>query len=126
MRFLSLGGGLLAFAVACTPRAAVDERTAPRTAHPAAPVNPARFALVHVTVVDPGDGSEARDRAVVVEGDRIVAVVAAGELPAAPPVRAIEANGKYVIPGLWDMHVHFADPNSGKLFVASGVTGVRV
>jgi cytosine/adenosine deaminase-related metal-dependent hydrolase len=43
-----------------------------------------------------------------------------------PTLRVGDARGKYVIPGLWDMHVHFADPGSGRLFITNGVTGVRV
>jgi hypothetical protein len=86
----------------------------------------ARFALLHVTVVDVAGAVEEPDRAVVVDGDRIVAVVAADAVPASPPARLLDARGKYIIPGLWDMHVHFADPSSAKLFIANGVTGVRV
>ena len=87
---------------------------------------PRRLAIVHVTVVDPGSGAEEPDRAIVIDGDRISMVVAADAVPDSPAVRSIDAHGKYVIPGLWDMHVHFIDPASGKLFVANGVTGVRV
>jgi imidazolonepropionase-like amidohydrolase len=85
-----------------------------------------RTALLHVTVVDPSNGTETADRAVVFEGDRIVAVVASDALPATPPTRTIDGRGKFVIPGLWDMHVHFSDPPSPPLFIANGVTGVRV
>jgi hypothetical protein len=53
-----------------------------------------------------------------------VAVGPAASAPAAQ--RVIDAHGKWVIPGLWDMHVHFADPAWADLFVANGVTGVRV
>lgn len=101
---------------ASTPRKDAGDAEAPAT----------RFALMHVTVIDVASGSEQTDRAVVVDGDRIVAVVPSAELPASPPARAIEAKGKWVIPGLWDMHVHMAEPTAGKLFIANGVTGVRV
>jgi hypothetical protein len=80
---------------------------------------------VHVTVVDPETGTEAADRTVIVDGDRIVSIGESGA--AAPPAkRVVDARGKWLIPGLWDMHVHFADPTWGALFVANGVTGVRV
>ena len=84
----------------------------------------ARVALAHVTVIDVASGQAESDRTVVLEGDRIVAVgtgAAAGSV-----ARTIDLAGKYVIPGLWDMHVHFATRPFGKLFVANGVTGVRV
>jgi hypothetical protein len=85
-----------------------------------------RFALVHATVIDVTNGARQADRTVVVDGDEIVAVVNGDAVPDTPPARTIDARGKYLIPGLWDMHVHFADPASAKLFIANGVTGVRV
>jgi imidazolonepropionase-like amidohydrolase len=90
-----------------------------------------RIALLHVTVIDPRDGSAQPDRTVVVDGDVIAAVVpSGGPLPAsgagATVPRIVDAQGKFIVPGLWDMHVHFADPGSAKLFIANGVTGVRV
>ena len=39
--------------------------------------------------------------------------------------RVIDARGKTVIPGLWDMHVHYGDPEDGLLHLAAGVTCVR-
>ena len=38
----------------------------------------------------------------------------------------VDATGKFLIPGLWDMHVHWDDKNYLPLFLANGVTGVRV
>jgi imidazolonepropionase-like amidohydrolase len=111
--------------LACLALAAASCAVARPTSNGGAPavVSPSAVAIAPVTVVDVASGSEVPDRAVVVDGDRIVAVVAAS---AAPAVRTIDGRGKYVIPGLWDMHVHFADPNAAMLFVANGVTGVRV
>jgi imidazolonepropionase-like amidohydrolase len=42
--------------------------------------------------------------------------------------RVIDGRGKFLIPGLWDMHVHVAMPggrNVLPLYIANGVTGVR-
>jgi imidazolonepropionase-like amidohydrolase len=114
--FRTLASALVIATLACNS-------SVPPTQPRAVALSPAAFALVHATVVDVASGSELRDRSVVVDGDRIVAVV-----EGAPPAgaRAIDARGKWIIPGLWDMHVHFNDPNSAALFVANGVTGVRV
>jgi len=66
---------------------------------------------------------------VVVEGDHIVAVTPASQ--SKPPARAqvIDAQGKFVIPGLWDMHTHsFLAPDLTRqlsMYLANGVTGVR-
>ncbi len=37
----------------------------------------------------------------------------------------IDARGRFVLPGLWDMHVHYGDPSQGLLHLACGVTNVR-
>jgi imidazolonepropionase-like amidohydrolase len=87
---------------------------------------PADFALTHVTVVNPERGDEDPDRTIVVREGRIERVVPSDRFQAASARRILEERGRYVIPGLWDMHVHFLEPRSAKLFVANGVTAVRV
>lgn len=69
-------------------------------------------------------------RSVVVRGDKILAVNPAlsGNSAAAPHV--IDGSGQYLIPGLWDMHVHFLyEPQlteqMANLFLHYGVTSVR-
>src|SRR5262249_23052144 len=42
-----------------------------------------------------------------------------------PAAQVVDASGKYLVPGLWDMHVHWADKPSLALYLANGVTGVR-
>jgi imidazolonepropionase-like amidohydrolase len=39
--------------------------------------------------------------------------------------RVIDAGGKFLIPGLWDMHVHWYNRDTLTLFTANGVTGIR-
>ena len=89
------------------------------------------LALTHVTVID-GTGAEPLpDRTVLITGDRITSITTAS---APPGARVIDARGKYLIPGLCDMHVHLAgvaaDPKWSKatllpLLVANGITTVR-
>nr|MCU0622875.1 amidohydrolase family protein [Gemmatimonadaceae bacterium] len=65
---------------------------------------------------------------VVVEGDRIVAVGPTGQVPVPRGATVLDARGKTVLPGLWDMHTHFfsaSEDVSGLLHLASGVTTVR-
>ena len=59
---------------------------------------------------------------VTVDGNRIVRVEPTGAVPAGAEV--IEAAGKTLMPGLWDMHAHVS-PNDGMLNLAAGVTTVR-
>jgi predicted amidohydrolase YtcJ len=54
-----------------------------------------------------------------------VAVAPSAEVRVPSQTRIIDASGKYLIPGLWDMHVHIYDERQLPLFTANGVTGVR-
>ena len=85
-------------------------------------------AITHATLIDPDAGSTRRDMTIVIRGPRIEQVGASRSVRPPPGARVIDATGKYVIPGLWDMHVH-ADVPGGRallpLYVANGVTGVR-
>ncbi len=89
--------------------------------------------FLHVTVINPGTNSEEKDRAVVIREGRITEVVAARGFRLPHGASVVDGRGKYMIPGLWDMHVHsaFGDwfPRGREvilpLFVANGVTGVR-
>jgi imidazolonepropionase-like amidohydrolase len=89
--------------------------------------------ITHVTVINPGPSSVRPEQTVVIVGDRITAVSDQANAPVAKNARVIDAGGQYLIPGLWDMHVHsaFGDWFPGgrdiilPLFIANGVTGVR-
>jgi hypothetical protein len=82
--------------------------------------------IVHVTVVDVSSGKELPDQTVVLEGDRIVSAAAFDPTAAAPQGRVVDAQGAFLMPGLWDMHVHIQDLEDLPLYVANGVTGVRL
>ncbi|HXV17656.1 MAG TPA: hypothetical protein VD758_12800, partial [Gemmatimonadaceae bacterium] len=64
---------------------------------------------------------------IVVKGDRIVAVGPAESIKTPPGATVIDAAGKTVIPGMWDMHTHldFTSEEDGAIELASGVTTVR-
>ena len=85
-----------------------------------------------MTVIDVAGGPPKPDMTVTVHGGRIAAISeSSGKLPKETLV--VDGHGKFLIPGLWDMHVHtnFGDWLPGgkelilPLFVANGVTGVR-
>lgn len=92
---------------------------------------PHALALTHVTVIDATDSAPQPDRTVLISGERIASIS-----EASPPndARVIDGRGKFLIPGLCDMHVHLAgvtaDPRWSKttllpLLIANGVTTVR-
>ena len=61
---------------------------------------------------------------VVVTGNRITAVGPDDQVNV-PGAQVIDATGKTLLPGLWDMHVHITPGEDGLLFVAAGVTTAR-
>jgi hypothetical protein len=89
----------------------------------------AAIAITHVTIVDVTEGQPRGDVTVVVRGNRIAAIGRADSLATPSDARVVDGRGKFLIPGLWDMHVHAAWPGMddalSELFVANGVTGVR-
>jgi hypothetical protein len=84
------------------------------------------IAFTHAAVIDPATGTIEPGMTVVVSGDRIaeVAKTTALKLPAGTLI--VDATGKYLIPGLWDMHAHgVSNKRTIELFLANGITGVR-
>jgi imidazolonepropionase-like amidohydrolase len=85
-------------------------------------------AITNVTSIDPASGgARHRNMTIIVRGARIVSVGPATS--AVIPAQAViyDATGRYLIPGLWDAHVHLtqAGEKAMPLFVANGVTSVR-
>jgi len=87
---------------------------------------PKPVVFTHVTVID-GTGAPAKpDTTVVIIGNRIAALGEAGKVRVPKDARVIDATGKYLIPGLWDMHVHTGYKETYlPLYIANGITGVR-
>jgi imidazolonepropionase-like amidohydrolase len=88
--------------------------------------------ITHVTVIDATGAGPKPDMTVVVRAGRIAGIErASSKVP--KDAYVVEGRGKFLIPGLWDMHVHtnFGDwlPGGAEiilpLFVANGITGVR-
>ena len=62
---------------------------------------------------------------VVMSGDRITAVGKDGSVAIPAGATVIDAAGKALLPGLWDMHVHIQPGDDGLLHIAAGVTNAR-
>jgi imidazolonepropionase-like amidohydrolase len=89
------------------------------------PPSPAPLAFTHVTLID-GMGAKPRlNQTVVVTGERITALGRTGKLKLPAGARMMDGTGKFLIPGLWDMHVHVGSRSDLPLFIANGVTGIR-
>ncbi len=86
------------------------------------------LAITRVAVIDGRDSLPRRNQTVLVRGHRIVAVGPAASVTVPARATTVDGRGKFLIPGLWDMHVHTAVPGGREtlaLYVASGVTGIR-
>lgn len=81
--------------------------------------------IANATVVPMSRDGELARHTVVIRGDRIVAVAPSAELPVPAGVTAIDGTGKWVMPGLADMHVHVFGDDQLAMLVAAGVTTVR-
>lgn len=86
------------------------------------------IAFVNVTLIDMTDDQPKPNMTVVVSGNRITEIGKSVKIPRNAQI--IDAGGKFMMPGLWDMHVHPLPANrwewSSRLQIANGVTGNRV
>jgi imidazolonepropionase-like amidohydrolase len=110
-----IGIGLLLLSLAAAPALARQEAGS--------------VVITGATVIDVASGEKRADMSVVVTGNRIRAVGPASEVSGPDGARVIDGRGAFVIPGLWDMHVHAVWPGVSQAFfpalVAHGITGVR-
>jgi imidazolonepropionase-like amidohydrolase len=93
-----------------------------------------QLAITHVTLIDGTGRAPQADQTVLIAAGRINAVGATATIKIPKTARIIDASGKFLLPGFWDMHVHLAginaDPPWSKqvllpLLLANGITGVR-
>lgn len=103
---------------------ALPARTAPPPAPTAEKARP--LVLTHVTVIDATGAPAQADRTVVILGDRIAEIGAGASVRVPRDAQVVDATGKFLIPGLWDMHVHWLHRDYLPLFIANGVTGIRI
>ncbi len=91
------------------------------------PHRPAGVLIDNVRLVSmvPGAPDATDGQAVLVIGDRIAQVGAAGELSAPEGVLTVDARGHSLIPGLIDAHIHLSDEAELAGYLAHGVTGLR-
>jgi imidazolonepropionase-like amidohydrolase len=88
------------------------------------------IAITDVTLIDATGAPPRPKTTVVIEGDRIAEIrdSDAGANPSG--VSVVDGTGRYLIPGLWDAHVHtfvfsWQPDHQLPLFIANGVTGIR-
>jgi imidazolonepropionase-like amidohydrolase len=93
----------------------------------AAPVAKAGAATIAITggnIIDVENGTSIQNGVIILKDGKISSIGKAGSaIPAGAQV--INAQGKTIMPGLWDMHAHFEQTEWGPAYLAAGVTTVR-
>jgi hypothetical protein len=83
-------------------------------------------AIIHVNIIDVEEGVTKPGMSVIVTGDRISAVGSMDEINVPDGAILIDGTGKYIIPGLWDMHAHIVSYDWVlPLLRVNGITGLR-
>ena len=83
------------------------------------------FAFVGATLIDGTGKPPIPNATVVTSGGKIVAAGPSASVQIPPDAQRINVSGKYMIPGLWDMHAHYEQVEWGPIYLAAGVTTVR-
>jgi imidazolonepropionase-like amidohydrolase len=89
---------------------------------PVKPVAQGSFAITGARLID-GTGAEPIENATVVVRDGKIVAAGRGALPQG--MRIIDGGGAALLPGLWEMHAHFAQAEYGPAYLAAGVTTAR-
>jgi len=87
--------------------------------HPQGPL-----VFIHARLLDPARGLVRPNTTVVITGDRITAIGDDGQVALPAGAETVDAHGRTLMPGLWDMHVHLSTLD-GLFHLAAGVTTVR-
>ena len=83
------------------------------------------LAIIGATIFDGTGKSPVRNGVVVMKDGRFTAVGQHGKVTIPSNARIVQARGKWLIPGLIDMHVHLDEVLTPGTFVLYGVTSVR-
>jgi imidazolonepropionase-like amidohydrolase/outer membrane lipoprotein-sorting protein len=83
------------------------------------------LALTGATVIDGTAKPPIANATVITQGGKILAVGPATTVKIPDGATRIDVKGKYIIPGLWDMHAHYEQVEWGPIYLAAGVTTVR-
>ncbi|MGI8746220.1 MAG: amidohydrolase family protein [Bryobacteraceae bacterium] len=83
------------------------------------------LAITGATLIDGVGGAPISPATVVTRDGRIVAAGPGGSVAIPGDAKRIDATGKYIIPGLWDMHAHYEQVEWGAIYLAAGITTVR-
>jgi imidazolonepropionase-like amidohydrolase len=95
----------------------VAARLSPNTTNP--------IALVGGTLIDVTGKPPIPNSVIVIQGDRIVSAGARSTTKIPTNAKLIDVSGRFLLPGLWDMHSHFYQLEFGPTYLAAGITTAR-
>jgi imidazolonepropionase-like amidohydrolase len=84
-----------------------------------------KIALVGGTLIDGTGRDPVPDSVVVIEKGKIVDAGPKSRVKIPSGAQKVDARGKTILPGLWDMHAHFEQVEWGPIYLAAGATTVR-
>ena len=86
-----------------------------------------RLAIVHATIVDVQNADLIADQTILIYDNKIKSIGKTGNVKIPAASKIIDAKGKFLIPGLWDAHVHLSSLGACTLpvLLAYGVTSIR-
>ena len=84
-----------------------------------------QLVISHVTLIDGTGKAPVRDATVFVEDGRITGISTAAKAAIPAGATVLDGTGKFLIPGLWDMHAHYEQVEWGPIYLAAGVTTAR-
>lgn len=89
------------------------------------PAEKGGLVITNANLIDGTGKAPINDAVIVIENGRIASVGTKSTVKVPKGAKTFDAQGKYVLPGLWDMHAHFEQVEWGPVYLAAGVTTVR-
>jgi cytosine/adenosine deaminase-related metal-dependent hydrolase len=83
------------------------------------------LAFIGARVISVTGEADIANATVVTRGGKIIAVGPRDKVKVPSDAQRIDVAGKFIIPGLWDMHAHYEQVEWGPIYLAAGVTTVR-
>lgn len=114
---------VLSFFLKRTVEDGIDRST--QIANRLSPKSKSPLVIVGATLIDVTGKSPIANSAVVIQGDRIIAAGPRAQVAIPKGATIVDASGKYLLPGLWDMHSHLYQVEFGPAYLAAGITTAR-
>ena len=113
----------LSFFIKRTVEDGIDRLT--QLADRLSPKSKTPLVLLGGTLIDVTGKPPITNSAVVIQGDRIIAAGPRAQIKIPDPATIVDTSGKFLLPGLWDMHSHFYQVEFGPAYLAAGITTAR-